>query len=89
MLRSPKVIFCRVFASEEGKARQDATCYGYYHYPGSLDSIDMLEEQLVSLGALRIAKRSDGTLLRPDLKPAEKLGRQGHGMWADPRVQNQ
>lgn len=86
MLKSPKVIFCRAFVSEQNAAAQDATCYGYYNYPGSLDTIDMFEEQLVSLGALRLSKKADGTPMRPDLVAAEKIGRGGYGMWSDPRV---
>ncbi len=86
MLQSPKVIFCRAFVSEQNAQKQDATCYGYYNYPGSLDTIDMFEEQLLSLGALRIASRPDGSPIRPDLVEAEKIGRGGFGMWADPRT---
>ncbi len=89
MLKSPKVIFCRAFVSEQNAPAQDASCYGYYNYPGSLDVIDMFEEQLVSLGALRLSKKTDGTVMRPDLVAAEKIGRGGYGMWADPRIKNQ
>lgn len=89
LLKSPKVIFCRAFISERQAPAQDATCYGYYHYPGSLDTVDMFEEQLVSLGTHRIAKKSDGALARPDLEQAEKLGKGGFGMWADPRIKSQ
>ena len=89
LLQSPRVIYCRAFVSETGAQAQDATCYGYYNYPGSLDSIDMLEEQLVSLGTHRISKRSDGAPTRADLKEAEDIGRRGYGMWADPRVAGQ
>ncbi len=86
LLTSPKVILCRAFVSEENAINQDVTCFGYYYFPGSLDSVDNLEEQLLSIGALRLAKKPDGTLMRPDLADAEKIGRQGFGMWADPRV---
>lgn len=89
LLKSAKVIFCRAFLTERNAPLQDATCFGYYNYPGSLDTIDNLEEQLVSLGALRLSKKQDGTLMRPDLADAEKTGRGGFGMWADPRVQAQ
>lgn len=89
MLRSAKVVFCRAFISEENASSQDATCYGYYNYPGSLDSVDMIEEQLVSLGALRVARGPDGAPLRTDLGEAEEVGRGGFGMWADPRHQEQ
>ena len=89
LLKSPKVIFCRAFVSEQHAPAQDATCYGYYNYPGSLDTIDMFEEQLVSLGTHRIAKKSDGSAARPDLEQAEKIGKGGFGMWADPRVKDQ
>lgn len=89
LLQSPRVIYCRAFVSETGAQAQDATCYGYYNYPGSLDSIDMFEEQLVSLGTHRIAKRPDGTPTRADLREAEEIGRRGYGMWADPRVAGQ
>lgn len=89
LLQSPRVIYCRAFVSETGAPVQDATCYGYYHFPGSLDTIDMFEEQLVSLGSHRIAKRPDGTPTRTDLDEAEAIGRSGHGMWADPRIAGQ
>ena len=86
LLQSPRVIYCRAFVSETGAQAQDATCYGYYNYPGSLDTVDMFEEQLVSLGSHRVAKRSDGTPTRTDLKETEDIGRRGYGMWADPRI---
>lgn len=89
LLQSPRVIYCRAFVSETGAQVQDATCYGYYNYPGSLDTIDMFEEQLVSVGSHRIAKRPDGTLARIDLEDAEAIGRRGYGMWADPRIAGQ
>jgi hypothetical protein len=89
MVRTAKVIFCRAFITERDVPLQDATCFGYYNFPGSLDSVDNLEEQLVSLGALRLSKERDGTPMRPDLSEAEKIGRAGFGMWADPRVQKQ
>jgi hypothetical protein len=89
MLKGAKVLFCRAFLTEREAPLQDATCFGYYNYPGSLDTVDNLEEQLVSLGALRLAKKPDGTVMRPDLAEAEKIGRGGFGMWADPRVQGQ
>jgi hypothetical protein len=89
LLQSPKVVFCRAFVTEQNAPVQDATCYGYYHYPGSLDSVDMLEEQLVSLGTHRIAKKADGSPERADLVEAEKIGRGGYGMWADPRIKQQ
>ncbi|MCB1466461.1 MAG: hypothetical protein KDK08_04805 [Rhizobiaceae bacterium] len=89
LLQSPRVIYCRAFVSEIGAQAQDATCYGYYNYPGSLDSVDMFEEQLVSLGSHRIAKRPDGAPARSDLKEAEDIGRRGYGMWADPRIAGQ
>jgi hypothetical protein len=89
MVKAAKVIFCRAFITERDVRLQDATCFGYYHYPGSLDSVENLEEQLVSLGALRLSKKPDGTPMRPDLSEAEKIGRAGFGMWADPRVQKQ
>jgi hypothetical protein len=78
-----------VFLTERDASLQDATCFGYYNYPGSLDSVDNIEEQLVSLGALRLSKKTDSTLRRPDLSAAEEIGRSGLGMWADPRVQKQ
>lgn len=89
LLQSPRVVFCRAFVSEMNAPIQNATCYGYYHFPGSLDTVDMFEEQLVSLGTHRVAKRPDGTPARDDLDEAERIGRGGFGMWADPRVREQ
>jgi len=87
MLKSPKVILCRAYVSQENEPRQDATCFGYYSYPGVLDSVDNFEEQLLSIGALRLAKKQDGSPMRADLVEAEKIGRLGYGMWADPRTE--
>lgn len=81
LLSSPKVIFCRAFVSEMNAAVQDATCHGYYHYPGALDTVDMFEEQLVSLGTHRIVRARDGTPARADLNEAEEIARRGMGMW--------
>lgn len=89
LLKSPKVLFCRAFLTEKNAPRQDATCFGYYNFPGSLDTVDNLEEQLVSLGALRLSRKPDGSLMRPDLTDAEKIGQGGFGMWADPRIKDQ
>ncbi|WP_244483827.1 hypothetical protein [Rhizobium sp. Root482] len=89
LLGSAKVIFCRAFLTEQNARQQDATCFGYYYYPGSLDAVDNIEERLVSLGALRLSKRTDGTLKRPDLAEAERIGRNGFGMWADARIKVQ
>lgn len=89
LVKTAKVIFCRAFLTERDAPLQDATCFGYYNFPGSLNSVDNFEEQLVSLGALRLSKKPDGTPMRPDLSEAEKTGRGGFGMWADPRVQKQ
>ncbi|WP_040674837.1 hypothetical protein [Rhizobium grahamii] len=85
-LKSPKVILCRAFVSEENAPQQDVTCFGYYYFPGVLESVDNFEEQLLSIGALRLAKKQDGSPMRPDLVEAEKIGRLGYGMWADPRT---
>lgn len=90
MLQNPKVLFCRAFLSEQNAPTQNVTCFGYYNFPGSLDSVDMLEKQLLSLGAVHLAKKADGSLDRPDLVEAEKIGRKGsYGMWADPRIKGQ
>jgi len=86
LLKSPKVILCRAFVSEENAPRQDVTCFGYYYFPGVLDSVDNFEEHLLSVGALRLAKKQDGSPMRPDLVEAEKIGRLGYGMWADSRT---
>jgi hypothetical protein len=88
-VKTAKVLFCRAFLTERDAPLQDATCFGYYHFPGSLDAVANLEEDLVSLGALRLSRKADGTPMRPDLSKAEKIGRLGYGMWADPRVQKQ
>jgi hypothetical protein len=90
MLSSAHVIFCRSFVTEQAAASQDTTCYGYYAVPGAMDSVDMIEEQLVSLGALRPTKKADGTNVRPDLADAEEIGKKGsYGMWSDPRTRGQ
>ncbi|MCP2138453.1 hypothetical protein J2S28_005577 [Rhizobium sp. SLBN-94] len=88
-LKAAKVILCRAFLTEEKAAKQDVTCFGYYNYPGTLDTVDNIEEQLVSIGAVRLARNQDGSPLRADLAEAEKIARGGFGMWVDPRVQEQ
>lgn len=90
MLKSPRVLFCRAFVTEMNAQTQDATCYGYYNYPGALDSVDQLEEQLVSNGAARLIRKSDGSAERPDLQEAERIGKDGsYGMWADERIKGE
>jgi endonuclease YncB( thermonuclease family) len=86
MLKSSKVVLCRAFVSEENASRQDVTCFGYVSFPGSLETIDNFEEQLLSVGAVRLTRKADGSPMRPDLVGAEKIGRQGYGIWADPRT---
>lgn len=88
-LKNPKVIYCRAFVSEQNAAQQDASCYVYVYFPDALDSVYNLEEQLVSMGNLRLAKDRAGEPLRPDLEDDAEIGKQGYGMWADPRVQAQ
>lgn len=88
-LKNPKVIYCRAFISEQNAAEQDASCYLYTYFPGAMDSVYNLEEQLVSTGFLRLEKGGSGNLLRPDLEESAAIGKEGYGMWADPRVQAQ
>lgn len=86
MLKAPKVLYCRAFISEKNAASQNATCYGYYNYPNSLDTVDMLEEQLLSIGAVRLNRKKDGKAERADLIDAEEVGKDGsYGFWADTR----
>jgi hypothetical protein len=55
-----------------------------------MDTVDNLEEQLLSLGAVRLTKKADGSFERPDLTEAQEIGQKGsYGMWADPRVKAQ
>ena len=90
MLQSPKVLFCRAFISEQTAPLQDVTCYGYYYYPNAMDGVINLEEQLLSVGGVRLTKKHDGSFERPDLAKDQDIGRNGgYGMWADPRVQAQ
>lgn len=89
MMRAASVVFCRAFMSEAGTPRQNATCYTWSYFPPSLDAIDMIEEQLVSLGALRVATGADGRPLRTDLGEAEDISRAtGLGMQSDPRTRD-
>lgn len=86
MLQSPKVLFCRAFLTEMNAPKQEATCYGYYNYPGAMDSVDNLESQLLSLGAVKLDTDKNGKPQRPDLLNDEKIGKEGQfGMWADSR----
>ncbi len=87
LVKSPKVVFCRAFITELDTPIQNVTCWGYYVVPGGLDSVNMLEEQLVSIGAVKVARKKDGSPERPDLLEAEKISKTGsYGMWADPRI---
>lgn len=89
LLKPAKVIFCRAFLTERDAPVQDVTCFIHTHYPGALDAVTNVEEQLLSVGALRLSKNQVGASLRPDLEEAERIGRAGYGMWADPRVEAQ
>lgn len=88
-LTNPKVIFCRAFVSEQNAKEQDASCYVYVYFPGAMDSVYNLEEQLVSTGFLRLERDRAGNPLRPDLEDSAQIGKSGYGMWSDPRVQAQ
>lgn len=88
-LGSAKVAYCRSFVSEQNATNQDASCYIYVYYPGALNGVFNLEEQLVSTGFLRISKDAAGKPLRPDLADSESIGRKGYGMWADSRIKAQ
>lgn len=88
-LLHPKVLFCRAFISEQNAPSQDVTCYGYYVVPGALDIVDMLEEQLVSTGSHQLTPKPGGGFLRDDLVEAQRIGKQGYGIWADPRHDDQ
>lgn len=90
IVEDPKVLFCRAFISEQTAPLQDVTCYVYVYYPNALDAVYNLEEQLLSVGAVRLTKKRDGSFDRPDLAKDQDIGRRGgYGMWADPRVQAQ
>lgn len=85
-LRHPKVVYCRAFIEERLKAKQEAACYAHHHFPGALNSVDLLEDQLVSVGALRLSHRADGSALRPDLEEAEKIAKHNRfGLWSRPQ----
>ncbi len=86
-IKNPKVLLCRSYMHEKNAPSQNTTCYGWYYLPGALDSVDNLEDQLVGVGALKVATKPDSTPLRPDLLPAQKtsqVGMGGLGMWEDP-----
>ncbi|MDM7852983.1 hypothetical protein KHQ08_18180 (plasmid) [Pseudochrobactrum algeriensis] len=86
MLKAPSVLYCRAFISEKNAASQNATCFGYYNYPNALDTVDMLEEQLLSIGAVRLNRKKNGEAERADLTDAEQIGKDGsYGFWADER----
>lgn len=89
LLKPAKVIFCRAFLTERDAPLQDVTCFVYTHYPGALDAVTNVEEQLLSIGALRLSRNHVGLPLRPDLEGAERIGRTGYGMWENPGVQAQ
>jgi endonuclease YncB( thermonuclease family) len=81
-LRHPRVVFCRAFIGERGKPVQQGTCFAHYFFAGSLNSVDMLESQLVSIGALRLSRTEAGKPVRPDLEDAERIARKNHfGLW--------
>lgn len=90
MLNGSKVIFCRAFMTEEQAPVQNATCYSWTAYPGSMDAVDMIEEQLVSIGAVKVVQKPDGTSERKDLLDAQNIAVGGkYGMWADQRQDKQ
>lgn len=91
-VKNPKVLLCRAFISEENAPEQDVTCFSYHYIPGALDAVANVEEHLVSIGALTLVQKADGSPLREDLQNALQIGQKGlndvgYGMWADSRTQ--
>lgn len=72
-LRHASALLCRAFADEKGKRVQEATCYTYTKIGDALESVDMVEESLVSGGWAFAARGSDGVPERADLAEAERM----------------
>lgn len=88
ILNAPKVVYCRAFETEKDKPEQTASCYTYFFVKDAVNSVSMIEEDLVSIGAIDIIRNKDGSLQRPDLADALNIGERGYGMWTDPRHKN-
>lgn len=83
-LKNPRVIYCIASVVDEQAAVQNGKCWGYWFFPGSLNSVSSIEAELLSVGAVKLAKKPDGSAIRPDLVNDEEIGRRGAlGVWSE------
>lgn len=83
-LKNPRVIYCISSIVDEHASVQNGMCWGYWFFPNSLNSVSSIEGELLSVGAVKLAKKQDGSAIRPDLIEDEEIGKKGaFGVWSE------
>ena len=81
--RNARVLICRAYLDQKGKAAQEVACFAYTNFPGALESVDPVEATLVAQGMAFVARGVDGKPERPDLVSSEELARsQRLALWS-------
>jgi len=81
--RNARVLLCRAYLDQRGRAAQEAACFAYTIFPGALESVDPVEATLVAQGMAFVARGADGKPERPDLVSSEELARsQRLALWS-------
>lgn len=81
--RNARVLLCRAYLDQKGRAAQEVTCFAYTNFPGALESVDPIEATLVAQGMAFVARGKDGKPERPDLVSSEELARsQRLALWS-------
>ena len=81
--RNARVLICRAYLDQKGKAAQEVACFAYTNFPGALESVDRVEATLVAQGMAFVARGVDGKPERPDSVSSEELARsQRLALWS-------
>jgi len=79
-LKNPRVIYCIANFAEKNASEKNATCWGYWFFPGTLDSVSSIEDELLSVGAVELNEKIN----RADFVDAMAIAKKQHvGIWAE------
>lgn len=73
-LKNPRVIYCVANFAEKNTSEKNATCWGYWFFPGTLDSVSSIENELLSVGAVELNEKSN----RADFVDAMAIAKKQH-----------